>query len=198
MSEAAIGLLGLGVLMILFVIGLELSLAMFIVGFVGFAYIVGTHSALNLLAKDVFESFQSYTLTVVPLFVLMGQLATTRDSKKALRHSPSVCRPHQRWTGHRNGNRMYNFRGNLRLGCCYGSDFLLSLNPRNGPFRLQQEILRRACSHRRDTGYPNTSKCSHDHLWDHHPTIYRQAFCGRHHSRVNPRSAFYHHYCGAL
>jgi C4-dicarboxylate transporter DctM subunit len=75
MNEVTIGLLGLAALLVLFVMGLELALAMFIVGFVGFAYIVGTHSALNLLAKDVFDSFESYTLTVVPLFVLMGQLS---------------------------------------------------------------------------------------------------------------------------
>lgn len=75
MSEVAIGLLGLAVLLVVFTMGLELALAMFVVGFVGFAYIVSPHSALNLLAKDVFESLQSYTLTVIPLFVLMGQLA---------------------------------------------------------------------------------------------------------------------------
>jgi tripartite ATP-independent transporter DctM subunit len=84
MSDVTIGLLGLGILLVLFVMGLELSLAMFIVGFAGFAYIIGTHSALNLLAKDVFESFESYTLTVVPLFVLMGQLAFNAGIAKRL------------------------------------------------------------------------------------------------------------------
>ena len=84
MSDVTAGLLGLAILMALFVMGLELSLAMFVVGFVGFAYVIGTNSALNLLAKDVFESFQSYTLTVVPLFVLMGQLAFNAGIAKRL------------------------------------------------------------------------------------------------------------------
>ena len=61
MSDVTIGLLGLGVLLVFFVMGLELALAMFVVGFLGFAYIIGLHSALNLLAKDVFDSFESYT-----------------------------------------------------------------------------------------------------------------------------------------
>jgi tripartite ATP-independent transporter DctM subunit len=84
MNEITVGLMALGVLLLLFATGLELALAMFIVGFAGFAYIVGPSAALNLLAKDVFESFQSYSLTVVPLFVLMGQLAYNAGIAKRL------------------------------------------------------------------------------------------------------------------
>lgn len=75
MNEISIGLIGLGILLALFVTGLELAFAMIIVGFAGFAYIISPAAALNLLAKDVFECFQSYGLMVVPLFLLMGQIA---------------------------------------------------------------------------------------------------------------------------
>jgi C4-dicarboxylate transporter, DctM subunit len=75
MSDITVGLIGLGVLLVLFLTGLELAIAMFVVGFVGFAYIISPEAAFNLLAKDIFDSFESYSLTVVPLFVLMGQLA---------------------------------------------------------------------------------------------------------------------------
>jgi C4-dicarboxylate transporter DctM subunit len=75
MSEISIGLLGLGVLIALFVTGLELAFAMLVVGFFGFAYVISPGAALNLLAKDIFDCFESYSLTVVPLFILMGQLA---------------------------------------------------------------------------------------------------------------------------
>jgi C4-dicarboxylate transporter DctM subunit len=75
MSEVSIGLIGLGVLLALFVTGLELAFAMIVVGFAGFAYIISPDAALNLLAKDVFECFQSYGLMVVPLFLFMGQIA---------------------------------------------------------------------------------------------------------------------------
>jgi tripartite ATP-independent transporter DctM subunit len=44
-------------------------------GFLGFAYVVNLDAALGLLARDFFEIFSSYSLTVVPLFVLMGQVA---------------------------------------------------------------------------------------------------------------------------
>jgi tripartite ATP-independent transporter DctM subunit len=75
MSEISVGLLGLALLLVLFVTGLELALAMLVVGFLGFAYVISPAAACNLLAKDIFETFNSYSLTVVPLFVLMGQLA---------------------------------------------------------------------------------------------------------------------------
>jgi len=75
MNEVTIGLIGLGVLIALFFIGLELSFAMLVVGFLGFAYVVSPGAALNLVAKDIFDSFESYSLTVVPLFILMGQMA---------------------------------------------------------------------------------------------------------------------------
>jgi len=45
------------------------------VGFVGFGSLVSFDAALNLLARDVFDVFGAYSLTVIPLFVFMGQLA---------------------------------------------------------------------------------------------------------------------------
>jgi C4-dicarboxylate transporter DctM subunit len=116
MSDVTIGLLGLGVLMVFFVMGLELALAMFVVGFLGFAYIVGLHSALNLLAKDVFESFESYTLTVVPLFVLMGQLAFNAGIAKRLYDTAN------RFMGHiRGGLAMATVSGCTIFGAICGS-----------------------------------------------------------------------------
>ncbi len=48
---------------------------MALIGFLGFGYIVSFNAALNLLAKDIFDVFASYGFTVIPLFVLMGQIA---------------------------------------------------------------------------------------------------------------------------
>lgn len=75
MTEVKIGLLGLLVLLLLFPTGIELGFAMALVGFVGFAAVVNVHAAANLLAKDFFDVFSSYGFTVIPLFVLMGQIA---------------------------------------------------------------------------------------------------------------------------
>ena len=84
MNEVMIGILGLAVVVALFLTGIELGFAMALVGFLGFSYIVSVKAALNLLAKDIFDVFSSYSLTVVPLFVLMGQIAFNAGIAKRL------------------------------------------------------------------------------------------------------------------
>ena len=74
MNEIMVGMIGLAVLLLLFATGLELWISMGLVGFVGFAYLNGFHSAINLLARDFFDVLTNYGYTVFPLFVLMGQI----------------------------------------------------------------------------------------------------------------------------
>jgi tripartite ATP-independent transporter DctM subunit len=75
MSEALIGCIGLCVLLALFLTGIELAFAMTFVGFVGFACLRSLPAAIDLLAKDYYDAFASYAFVVIPLFVLMGQIA---------------------------------------------------------------------------------------------------------------------------
>jgi len=84
MNEVMIGILGLGVVLALFLTGIELGFAMAVVGFLGFSYIVSFKAGLNLLAKDIFDVFASYGFTVIPLFVLMGQIAFNAGIAKRL------------------------------------------------------------------------------------------------------------------
>ncbi len=74
MSEIAVGIIALLVLLLLFGTGIELGFAMALVGFVGFAYLNGFEAALSLLSRDVFDVITNYGYTVFPLFILMGQI----------------------------------------------------------------------------------------------------------------------------
>jgi C4-dicarboxylate transporter DctM subunit len=74
MNEVMVGIIGLAVLLLLFATGIELWIAMGLVGFVGFAYLNGLHSAVSLLARDFYDVITNYGYTVFPLFVLMGQI----------------------------------------------------------------------------------------------------------------------------
>jgi C4-dicarboxylate transporter DctM subunit len=74
MSEMLVGITGLVVLLLLFATGIELGFAMALIGFVGFGYLNGFESALNLLSRDVYDVITSYGFTVFPLFILMGQI----------------------------------------------------------------------------------------------------------------------------
>jgi tripartite ATP-independent transporter DctM subunit len=84
MSEVTVGIIGLASVLVLFMTGIEMSFAMIIVGFAGFGYLMTWEAALNLLAKDFFDVFTSYSLTVVPLFILMGQVAFNSGLAKKL------------------------------------------------------------------------------------------------------------------
>ncbi len=75
MSPVAIGALGIVVLVVLFFTAMPVAYVMTLVGFVGFALVVNLNAALNLVARDVYSVFSSFGLTVIPLFILMGQIA---------------------------------------------------------------------------------------------------------------------------
>ncbi|KUK14382.1 MAG: TRAP dicarboxylate transporter, DctM subunit, partial [bacterium 42_11] len=69
------GIAGIAFLLLLFFLKVPVGRAMALVGFLGFGMLVSFPAAIKLLAVDFFSSFNSYTLGVIPLFVLMGQLA---------------------------------------------------------------------------------------------------------------------------
>ncbi|MGQ9859952.1 MAG: TRAP transporter large permease [Thermodesulfobacteriota bacterium] len=84
MSELTTGIVGLFLLVFLFLTGIELAMAMAVIGFAGFAYLVNFKAAANLLVKDFFDTFTTYGFTVIPLFVLMGQVASNSHIAKRL------------------------------------------------------------------------------------------------------------------
>jgi len=74
-TPTAAGLIGIAALFILMFLRMPVGFVMAAVGFVGFGYTVSFDASMSMLAKDLFSVFGSYSLTVIPLFVLMGQLA---------------------------------------------------------------------------------------------------------------------------
>lgn len=75
MTPISAGIIGFFVLIALMFLRIPVGFVMAIVGFTGFGLLVSWDASLNLLARDFFSIFSSYNLTVIPLFVLMGQLA---------------------------------------------------------------------------------------------------------------------------
>lgn len=75
MSLMTIGILGIIILIIFLFSDMPVGFVMGLLGFIGFSYVRGVEAGMSLLIRDVFEVFTSYDLTVVPLFVFMGQIA---------------------------------------------------------------------------------------------------------------------------
>jgi C4-dicarboxylate transporter DctM subunit len=75
MSPTLVGILGIAILVLLLFSRMPVAFVMALVGVVGFGYLVSSNAAINMMVKDLFDVFGSYNLTVIPLFILMGQIA---------------------------------------------------------------------------------------------------------------------------
>ncbi len=75
MSPTMAGIAGFAALILLMFLRMPIGFVMAIVGYVGFGLLVSWSAAGNLLIRDIYSTFSAYNLTVIPLFVLMGQIA---------------------------------------------------------------------------------------------------------------------------
>jgi C4-dicarboxylate transporter DctM subunit len=75
-SLTLVGIIGIIILLlVLFFLGMPVGFAMAVVGFCGFWYVVSFQAAITMVANDIWSTFSSYGLTVVPLFIFLGYLA---------------------------------------------------------------------------------------------------------------------------
>jgi tripartite ATP-independent transporter DctM subunit len=75
-SLAAVGIVGiLALLVVLFFFGMPVGFAMGIIGFCGFCIIVSVPAGMNMTGSVLWSTFSQYGLTVIPLFIFMGQVA---------------------------------------------------------------------------------------------------------------------------
>jgi len=97
MSLTAIGVIGIAILIILLFSNMPVGFVMGFLGFLGFSYVVNVEAGMALLVRDVWDVFSSYGLTVIPLFVFMGQIAFHSGISRRLYDSAYV------FLGHRPG-----------------------------------------------------------------------------------------------
>lgn len=76
MSGEMIGLIGMVILLGLLVVRIPVAIAMFAVGFAGIWVLRDLKSAMSLMASESFTLASSAELVVVPLFILMGNVAS--------------------------------------------------------------------------------------------------------------------------
>jgi tripartite ATP-independent transporter DctM subunit len=96
MNLSTIGIIGIIVLIVLLYSKMPVGFAMGFLGLIGFSYVVSFDAGLNLLARDVWDVFSSYNLTVIPLFVFMGQIAFHAGISRRLYDSAYVLLGHRR------------------------------------------------------------------------------------------------------
>lgn len=79
-----ISIIGLAVLLGSLFLGLPIAWGMLLVGTLGFAYFTGIEAALSMAAQTSFDTAMSYSFTVLPLFILMGNLVNASGLSKDL------------------------------------------------------------------------------------------------------------------
>ena len=97
MSPATVGIAGIGLLILLFLLRMPVAFAMALVGLVGFAFLSTPEAALSLLGLDIFHTFSSYPLSVIPMFILMGTFAFAAGISQRLYKTTYA------WIGHLRG-----------------------------------------------------------------------------------------------
>ena len=80
----AIGLIGIGVLLLLMALRMPIGIAMLLVGIVGFAILNGPQAALAALGSYPYQYAAVYDFAVIPLFVLMGNLGSVSGMARDL------------------------------------------------------------------------------------------------------------------
>lgn len=67
------GLIGIGILFLLLAARMQVGLILALVGFLGYLYLTVPEGALRVMGTTPYSTGTIYTLSVVPLFILMGQ-----------------------------------------------------------------------------------------------------------------------------
>jgi tripartite ATP-independent transporter DctM subunit len=116
MTGLEYGAIGFAALLLLLALRIPIGISMLIVGMVGYVAISGVPALLNHLKTEMYWRFTTFDLSVVPMFVLMGQFAAKAGLSHALFRAANV------WLGHhRGGIAMAAVGGCAGFGAISGS-----------------------------------------------------------------------------
>jgi len=98
MTSLEIAIWSFPVLLILILLRLPIGLCMLAIGILGSVIVNGSWlQALSQLKSLTYDTFSNYSLSIIPMFLLMGQFATHGGLSK------SLFRAAETWLGHRKG-----------------------------------------------------------------------------------------------
>jgi len=96
MTPPEIAEIALGVLFFLIALRVPVAVAMITTGLSGYAYLRGTNATLAFLKVSLFSEFSNYTLSVIPLFILMGEFASRAGMSRSLFEAAHAVMGHRR------------------------------------------------------------------------------------------------------
>ncbi|MCL1809828.1 MAG: TRAP transporter large permease [Clostridiales bacterium] len=114
MTLLQIGILGIVVLFLLVFLRFPISMAMVVVGICGYAIIINPQAALIKLGTDFFDDATIYSLSVIPMFTLMGLFLSSSGLGRVLFSAFHA------WFGH--------MRGGLAIASIVASAFFAAVS----------------------------------------------------------------------
>ncbi len=85
MSPELVGIIGIVILLsAMLLLQIPVGFVMALIGFLGVSYVVSPQAALGLIGNDFWSTFSSYGLTIIPLFILMGEICFYSDVNSKL------------------------------------------------------------------------------------------------------------------
>ncbi|AQQ70812.1 Neu5Ac permease [Limihaloglobus sulfuriphilus] len=118
MTPVQIGIIGCVFLFVLLAASMPVAFSMAIIGFVGFAAVVNPDAAASMLSMNLYDTFTSYSLTVIPLFVFMGQVCFHSGISRRLFDAA------YKWLGHMPGGLAI-----ATVGACTGFGAICGSGP---------------------------------------------------------------------
>jgi len=98
MSGPIVGVIGIFVMFaVLFVLRIPAAFTMMIVGFLGVSYVTSFKAALGMIGPDLWNIFSNYGLTVIPMFILVGEFVHYGGYNNSLYYAT------HKWFGHYRG-----------------------------------------------------------------------------------------------
>ncbi len=108
-SPITAGFIGTAILVLVLFSGMVIGIVMALAGFLGMAYVVGLGPAFTSIGTSPFSTASSYSLSVIPLFVLMGLFCFYSGLSKDLYYTM------YKWLGHLPGGLAM-----ATIGACAG------------------------------------------------------------------------------
>ena len=96
MDRETLGIIAFPFLFVLLAFRVPIGLAMLIVGSAGTAMIAGWLPIFSQVKTSAWHLFSNYSLSVIPLFLLMGNLASRAGMSEALFKFASACLGHRK------------------------------------------------------------------------------------------------------
>ena len=130
-------LIGLGCMLVLAFLRLPIALSMAVVGFTGYAYMRGWNfsPAFAMVQTQIYETGRNYTLSVVPLFILMGNFVTRAGM------SQELFRAAYAFSGHlRGGLAMATIVGCAGFGAICGSSIATAATFAKGAYPAMKRV----------------------------------------------------------